>query len=270
MADMSIKYDNPPVVEVVLGLQFSPLPRFTAAHAGIFWERYLPPDYTESTHASIIEDQFERFGDDMQWGPLIDHGVRIFSGSEPDRTQISTTSGDRMVQLQRTRFHLNWRKTNGEYPSYAVLKPEFLKRFAEFRELTVDKALGELAPNLWEVAYVNHLGKGDLWQDVSSWPDVFSGYWSPGTEIVGQELDRLQAEWRLELVPRRGRLYIGIKSARVKATNQDALLLTLTARGPLADLAGAEVGLDLGHDAIVRTFDSMTSGRAHAMWARRD
>lgn len=68
--------------------------------------------------------------------------------------------------------------------------------------------------------------------------------------------------------PRRGRLHMNLQ--RGKLPNQeDVLLLQVTARGPFAMQNGQpqiRAGLDLGHDAIVRSFVDVTSERAHQVW----
>ena len=54
-------FDRPPVVEVVLSLQFEPISSLTTAHVGLLWQRYRD-------RLSVIEEhpplpsQFERFG----------------------------------------------------------------------------------------------------------------------------------------------------------------------------------------------------------------
>jgi hypothetical protein len=43
-------FTNPPVTEVVLGVQFNSIERFLAPHVGLFWQRLVPefPDVEEA------------------------------------------------------------------------------------------------------------------------------------------------------------------------------------------------------------------------------
>ena len=65
------KFQFPPVVETVLGVQFAGLPGYSTAHAGWFWKEYLEklnesPNriWSKAVDAMRLEDQFERFGAD--------------------------------------------------------------------------------------------------------------------------------------------------------------------------------------------------------------
>lgn len=75
---------NPPIVELVLGAQFSPLPKLTAGHFGLFWNE-LGPDWTEPGDGPLIEDQFELF--DRPWKSGNDCGLK------PDATLSDSRLG---------------------------------------------------------------------------------------------------------------------------------------------------------------------------------
>ena len=53
-------FANPPIVELVLSAQFSPLTKLTAGHFGLFWKE-LGSDWTDPGDEPPIEDQFELF-----------------------------------------------------------------------------------------------------------------------------------------------------------------------------------------------------------------
>ena len=50
-------FANPPIIELVLGVQFSPLTKLTAGHFGLFWKE-LGEDWTGPADGPLIEDRF--------------------------------------------------------------------------------------------------------------------------------------------------------------------------------------------------------------------
>ena len=153
------KFDAPPVVEAVIGVQFARLPKFSAPLAGWFWKEFLGAQWTDASEAPRIEDQFETFDGPELWAPPIQ--IVRFQGST-SRIQIVRQDRERMVQLQDTRFLLNWQKQAGVYPSFDVLSEEFFKYLPQFDSFAQTAGLGSVEVNQWEVTYVNHIPIGEL------------------------------------------------------------------------------------------------------------
>src|SRR3982751_1568266 len=101
MSDPLPKFERPPVIEAVLGVQFERLVDFSAAHVGWFWKTRLSDEFQTAKEAPRLEDQFERFGNDRVWAPM--GGLVFRPGAEADRIQIVNSRGDRMVQIQDSR-----------------------------------------------------------------------------------------------------------------------------------------------------------------------
>lgn len=78
-----LDFASPPIVELVLGAQFSPLTRLTLGHFGWFWKQ-LGDEWTEPSDGPQIEDQFELF-DRPPWsqpaGPIL-QGGSLFQNAE--------------------------------------------------------------------------------------------------------------------------------------------------------------------------------------------
>jgi hypothetical protein len=68
-----------------------------------------------------------------------------------------------------------------------------------------------------------------------------------------------------------GRLHIAAEPAFRRSDSSPIVVLTLTARGrPLGvGLDGVLAFLDLGHEWIVRAFDSVTTSKMHRIWGRK-
>src|SRR5208283_6218299 len=94
-------FANPPIVELVLGAQFSPLTRLTAGHFGLFWKE-LGTDWTEPADGPLIEDQFELF-DRPKWSIPRGLQLRLEPVQSPGRFTLGHRSGDRLLQIQATR-----------------------------------------------------------------------------------------------------------------------------------------------------------------------
>jgi uncharacterized protein (TIGR04255 family) len=263
-------YDNPPVVETVIGVQFDPVPKLTAAHMGWFWRESLGDEWPNVIETSRIDDAFERFGAEMQWGQL--KKVVLSEEHPSQRLQFVSQDDERMIQLQNTRFHCNWRKRGGHYPSYAASIEVFDKAWSSFASFCEKIDVGAIIPNQWEVTYVNHIPQGDAWHTVADLNRVFPGLIFPGVTLDNLTSEDIDASWRLVLAENLGRLHIKLRHVRLgRPDGPEAIALSLTARGPIRPDGRSTLreGLDVGHAAIVRTFTEMTSNHAHKAWQRR-
>ena len=263
------KFARPPVVETVVGFQFEPLPKLGNAHLGDF-SASLGGDWPNVNDAPPLEPQFERFGEGKIWRTA---GLQLKLSQEPHtRLQIRNQAQDRMIQVQNGRFHYNWLgHAGGEYPSYAKVKPEFDWALGSFQQFVAERDLGELSPNQWEVTYVNHLPKGSVWETPQDWTGLVRALAAlpPGTPRIS--LESFGGQWHYEIQPHRGRLHVELSHGlRKQPAEQEIIVLTLTARGPIhsADDGGPNLnqGLSIGHESIVRAFVDLTSEEAHECW----
>jgi uncharacterized protein (TIGR04255 family) len=265
MSEHLASFAHPPVVELVLGVQFDPL-GLTSGHLGWYWKSVLGPQWPKVADAPRLLDQVEAFGEANLWGAfprLINFGL----SAESQRLQISNESCDRMIQVQDTRFIFNWVKHEGDYPRYPQIKTEFDGHLELFAEFLRDAALNPLKHNQWEVTYVNHIPAGPLWESPADWPKVIPGLVVGADEYGGTKFENMAGEWHSEIPTRRGRLHINVAFQR-KAADQ-VLALTLTARGPVSDDLGFAAGLDLGRKTIVTAFDEITSMEAKKHWGKQ-
>src|ERR1700675_5095605 len=99
---------NPPVIETVLSLQFSPLEKFGIPHFGLYWQKIRNEYPRVELHpplASVTEE----------YGPSLIHqkiGLRIGLGfpiGSPVRCWYVDESDNRLLQVQSDHFVYNWR-----------------------------------------------------------------------------------------------------------------------------------------------------------------
>jgi len=268
MARKSPRFRNPPVAETVLSVQFVPIAGWTSAHFGRYWATNLNDGWTKITDAPALLDQFELFGDERKWG-YPGGGLIFRPGHSPARVQISNETGDRMIQVQPTRFMYNWQKGDEVYPSYETMRGEFDSFFDGFRRFVANAGLGEVTSNQWEITYVDLVPQGHLWNTPAEWHRVLPGILPAKNEVGSAALESTSGEWHYVIGSDRGRIHLTVQSGRLDPTvSSEVLRLEMTARGPVNPEKGwgLTAGLDLGHDAVIDFFMKATSAEAHEVW----
>jgi uncharacterized protein (TIGR04255 family) len=268
------EFDNPPVVETALGVQFAPTPGITSGHFGWYWKARLDGSWTKTVDAPPLPDQFERFGEKRTWNwnllPVPQIKIMI---ENPVRLQIISASDERVIQLQNSRCIYNWRKKDEHYPRFDALYPEFLERLHGFRKFLREADLEDIVPNQWEITYVNNIPKGELWSTPADWHNVFPGLYLPPRRLGLVRLEGITGEWHFEITPQRGRVHVSGQHVKRIETGEEFLQVQLVSRGPIEQEAsdrGIAAGIELGHRALVQTFVSLSSDAAHECWGIKD
>jgi len=262
-------YDNPPVTEVVIGVQFDRLEKFNALHPGIYWQR-VKDNYPVFKAHPPLADKVEVF-DSLPPPPK----EVMFSQVPPiPRCWFIENEQNRVIQLQAEHFLHNWRKVKGTdtYPRYDKIRKDFKALWTDFLKFVREEKLGEVKANHWEVTYVNHLTKGVEWDSLADLKKIFS-YWSgKSSEKYLPEPENLDLNLSYVFPDKQGRLYISLGRAFRASDKTEVLLLKLTARGRLESPDSKTLlrSLDLGREWIVRGFTDFTSNQAHCIWKRKD
>jgi len=257
-------FENPPVVETVLGVHFAPLAKLSSGHLGWFWKEHLGRTWDQAIDAPALLAQFEMFDVPLGWEAP---GISIQTVPSV-RLQISNKDRDRMLQLQASRLHYNWRKTSGPYPRFESLRQEFLGHFEAFRRFAAEAGIGEVVPIQWELTYVDYEPPGKLWKSPADWYEIIPGLLGQGLRDPATRVEVVAAEWRCELVPRRGRLYISVNLGRFGDKGDPGLMIQTTARGPISKDSGTDLagGLDFAHERIIHAFWEVISTKAKKAW----
>jgi uncharacterized protein (TIGR04255 family) len=96
------------------------------------------------------------------------------------RSWFISSSGSKLIQVQRDRFIVNWRKADADktYPRYErEMRPRFEHEWREFQDFVREIDLGPMDVQQCEVTYVNNVIQGGEWQDLTEVLSLFS-YWS--------------------------------------------------------------------------------------------
>ncbi len=270
-------YRNPPVEEVALAVYFSPLLQIGAVQYGRLyemWSENYPRSEDQPLLPPIPPDKLTRYLMPSIQFSTVSPGVRVWYLSK---------DGDRVIQIQRDRLILNWRRINDEqnYPSYNTLRPMFEEIIGQFLQFLKNEGLDCPEITQAEVTYVNPIICAGLEQlgDPTTILSVCSNQQSedlfPHPEGVNMSL-RYQIkdpEKKLSI----GSLYVEAVSPVLyqragQSESQEIFMLKLFARGRPLDpgLEGALNFLDIAHDWVIRGFTSITSPQVHQLWEREE
>ena len=258
------------MVEVACSVQFEPIEGLHAGRLGLLWEEYRDryPRVEEQPPLSAIREQFAeappRFGFTMQ-------------GTFPmPRVWFLTEDGQRLVQVQRDYFIVNWRRldTGAVYPRYPVLRETLIEEIGLFQQFLEKEGLAPVRAVQTELTYVNHIDARDANGGRKSLSRIVR-IWA-GDKAVGKLPPFEEASVQAHYVMRDeekpiGRLHITIEPQRYVKDNTPLYALTLVARGVprTSDVDGALAFLDRGHEAIVEGFTAITTDEMHASWERK-
>ena len=262
-------YDSPPVVEVAIGAQYLPLERFRAAHVGLYW--------------GTVKEEFPQLDErpplphnrlDLE-NPINPRQIRLELSDRPDlpRSWFISESGGRLLQLQRDRFVMNWRKTadDDEYPRYPAIKGDFIRLWEAYADFLSENEIGSPSLDLLELTYVNFIPQGDGWEDMGQVGEVFMPLnWSTRSDFLPVP-KTLSTAWVFMLPKHAGQLSVELRP--VAPENEPLRLrLSLTVTGAPADLedTGAFANwFDLAREWIVRGFADLVGPVTDGIWGKR-
>jgi uncharacterized protein (TIGR04255 family) len=262
------EYGRPPVVEVALGVQFQPLVKLRAPYLGLLWQQWRDA-YPILDEVPPLDPAVEREG------PTPGATFQISAIPPMLRYWFLSAEGSRLLQVQRDRLILNWRKVPTgpqTYPRYGTLREEFVGRLGQFIDFLTAHNLGELSMTQAELNYINSLPvsagferPGELHRVLRTLAAV-----EEGSPLANPEEVRISQVHRIDSeAGAPARCYIVLEPAQITAEEQ-SYLLTLTVRGrPFGGGVPETMKfLDFGHDEVVRRFTEATTEDMHVLWGR--
>jgi uncharacterized protein (TIGR04255 family) len=99
-------FDNPPVVETALAVEFEPIPGWGVPHFGLYWNE-IRREYPRFQVQPPLGSQVERFGSGARAAQAFT--FEIGDGSRA-RCWFFHENDVQLLQVQDSRFILNWRK----------------------------------------------------------------------------------------------------------------------------------------------------------------
>lgn len=168
---MRIKFENPPINEVIVGVYFDRPMMVRSEHVGVFWNSIR----SEFPH---IEQQPElsvpMSGPEIVFGP----------GFPPPRHWLIAPDDESLMQIQPNAFLFNWRKRAGRYPHYESVKQRFdnlLGHYCSFME----SEFGFSTPKVrvTELTYNNVIESGEYWKGPADTSNVIPGFAVPSLPL---------------------------------------------------------------------------------------
>ncbi|HEY1598674.1 MAG TPA: TIGR04255 family protein, partial [Pirellulales bacterium] len=237
-------YEDPPVIETAMSVEFAPLAEFSVPYFGLFWKTLAPTFQRSDVHPSL-SSQIESFD-----SPRRQPGLSVEFGLPGDvRCWFTDANGQSLIQVQNNRFVYNWRKRDIPYPHYDKLRPRFSAQWENFQQFVTQNSLGDMRVLQCEITYVNHLEKGKGWQNFADLADVISVWARPEK---GQRFlpipETVTVAAAFQMPEKSGRLHITLHPAVRPDDGAEVMQLTLTARGKPArtDTEGILEWMDAG------------------------
>jgi uncharacterized protein (TIGR04255 family) len=262
-ARKQLDFREPPLNEVAIGVQYTPIPGYSSVSSGGVWDLYKGTFPSVQEHPRI-EPQFETFG-----GTNPNPGLQFRMGTPvSNRLWFVSHMQDELIQFQPDRFFTNWRRRAGgdQYPKFSHISQLFRNNLDLLANFSQSEFSHNLDINQAEVVYVNLIPVTDF-DNLGFWLDVWSGvekfkletFNANFTEVVNNSSDMPVA-----------RLTCSIQSVMINGGSGKAFSLTLTFRGKPAtnSIASAAEFIERGHQYIVERFVEITTTEAHKCWGK--
>ncbi|WP_324779905.1 TIGR04255 family protein [Thiobacillus sedimenti] len=252
-------FRDPPLNEVVLGVQFSPVKGYQQIYAGEV-RNLFKSEYPQVQEQPPLPPEFEAFGLSSPSAK-----INLVTGATHDRFWFLTPLGDELIQFQQDRLLHNWRKVGDEtnpYPRFEAMLDRFRSELERLQAYMGGFSAPALAINQCEISYINHIdvdsSRSDDWLRYVSFatePDDFSLNFR---EVIRDSEGRPCARFSCEAVT-------GMKSG-----SRRTIVLTLTVRGAPKgpEIDSALDFITSGRKVIVSRFADVTTDVAHKKWGR--
>ncbi len=257
-------YGNPPLIEVVIDLQFAAIPNFHQIHAADIWNLYKNKFPKIEEHPPLSPN-FEAFGSPR----TPQFGFDLSKGPMQTRYWFLTNKGDELIQFQNNRFIRNWRKFVGDsivYPRFDVLASRFQNEFSALENFVRKAYSHEIAINQCEVKYLNHI-KNEK-EGFIRLEDYLRF-----ANFGDFELDDFIVKFRRTIRTADGSPILRLiceSGVVITSDGSSAVKLEITARGA-PNGSTFDAALDLcarARKEIVNLFTEITTETAHKIWRR--
>lgn len=269
-------FQMPPLVEVVLGVQFAGTNGLRTVHYGRLWDTFRTEFPSFGEHPPL-DPMFETFGARSEREQL-----KLQFSTEPPLPRLwlmnapSHTQANELLQFQPDRFLHNWRKTGDDatYPRYENIRERFRSELTQLNKFLTSERLGEIEPTQCEISYFNHILSEDGEDLPTNFHTVFS-FWRDGLfdeRQLGFEGAAVNIRFAIRDDDHQpiGRLHVTAQPGH-SSDGTPMIALNLTARGRPTDpsIEGVFSFLDQGRDNLVRRFAALTTKKMHERWGRR-
>ena len=257
-------FQNPPLNEVVLGVQFRPPRNYQQILAGEVWNLYRA-EYPDVQEQRALAPSFETFGLPASSGQF-----KLISGASHDRFWFVSPKGDELIQFQQDRLLHNWRKVGdgaNEYPRFERMVDRFQIELAKLEKFAATLSPQALQITQCEITYINQI-------DAKSNAPMIVGDWLRSLSFQEPvRPDDLSLTFRQVISDDggkpQGRLIVEAATA-FKEDGSPLITLNITVRGAPREpsIRSAIDFISKGRELIVMRFAQLTTDLAHKHWGR--
>ena len=252
-----IKYENPPIDEIICGIRFGSLEQLRSGHLGILWQKF--------------RGNFPNIEDRNLVGPVSRKDFENPNKIPLPRVWFIHENENELIQVQDNRFLHNWRKRrlDDEYPGYDRIVENFEKYLSCFREFLVEENLGALVTKEYELSYIDLIPRGYGWENFGDLEKVFPSLLSStGQSILSTSIRNINWQTILDLPNNYGQLRIAIRSAARTSNDHPLLHIEFNAHGNRQD-ESMRAWFDTAHNAITELFSNLVSKEIQEKFWRR-
>jgi uncharacterized protein (TIGR04255 family) len=245
-----MKFKNPPINELVIGVYFNtPLLNLRVEHIGLFWHS--------------VRDTFPKVS---QTTPIVGQATQAAFETAPGevyplpRFWLTSADDAMLMQLQRNAFLLNWRKRDQVYPHYETVKSEFDRAYSVFAEFVRETVRQEFAIEATELTYINLVSAGEHWTGVNEVATVIPSFRPVDIGVDGATIVDV-AQTTAWSVGKDISLTAKVQTGTITADKRAVLVLELSAKGRLGAASKAEADAWFGraHEVTGKAFRGLTS-----------
>ena len=254
------EYKNPPVVEVVAGIQFENIKAIKVPHLTAFWDKIGRKNFPEIQDLDILPKLNQ------------EPGFFLLQDIELPRHWFISKDKNSLIQIQRDRFLYNWKKQSDNstpYPRYG----NFIKCFNEFYnkfEISLkDSKLPTPDIEMLELTYINSIPLADF-GDLSKVARLLSGMaWNDKISLPSPR--GLNWVWWFEIDELKAKMKVIIVSAQQVEDGTPIIRMELSVRGPAPskNIKDCQKWFDGSHERIVKSFDELTAEYMHKKWGKK-
>lgn len=248
----TMKYENPPIDEIICGVLFESITGLRTGHLGLLWQEF-GPDFT------ITDDK-------ILLGPVSDEEMNYSQLPPLPRVWFVHKDENELIQVQFNRFLHNWRKRLPDdiYPGYPTIIGNFEKYLSYLGKFLEEQDLGDITPRQYELTYTNHIFENEGWETIGDLDKVFPNFISyKGHDVFPVAIRDINWQMSFSLPDDSGQLYLSIRSARRRSDKRHLLRVELRAinNRPHKELRN---WFDAAHEVIADLFRKLISDEIQA------
>ena len=248
-----LEFAKPQINEIVFGVGLQ-LKKFDATFFGRFYDRIKNEYVMVSQRPPIILFDKSNINHDTFFNP---------------RILFETSDKLKLIQMQSDRFHYNWRKQEQEqnqYPGFEEVYKQFKTAWNSYNSwLKEENAYDDSIVNRLELTYINHIDKGELWQEDINDIDRVINFFKKLNIEKRYSMNNFNTTFSFPL-EEDGELVYAIRSGVKRSTKESVLVIDLTMKKKCSANENFDSWFTNAHDHIAKVLISSLSKEALKEW----